>query len=137
MATFSCNGIDELEISFAELAEMPTTVQDNILNAQADVVVRAQKSKGESYGVHKTGVTLGAIKKGKPKTSTDGRAIYVYPSGTNADGNRNGEVAFINEYGKTGQAARPFIQDGNESSATQTTAAGLAVYDDWLKTKNL
>ena len=33
------------------------------------------------------------------------------------------KLAFINEFGKRGQTARPFIKDANESSAAQTTEA--------------
>jgi HK97 gp10 family phage protein len=137
MAEFNCKGLDDLMLSMAEVAEIPDDVQDQMLNAQADIVERAQKSKGEAYGVHRTGVTLGAIKRTKPKKAKDGRGLYVYPQGRNADGNRNAEVAFINEFGKRGQAARPFVNDGNESSATETTEAARKIYDNWLKSKNL
>ena len=137
MAGFSVDGLDNLMLSLAEVAEIPGDIQDNMLNAQADIVVRAQKSKGSAYGVHLTGVTLGAIKKGKPKKSKDGRSVLVRLTGKNADGNANTEVAFLNEFGKKNQRARPFIKDANESSAEETTAAGFRIYDEWLKSKNL
>lgn len=139
MATFDCKGIDDLMLSMAEIAAVPEDIQDEMLNAQANIVERAQKSKGEAYGVHRagSGVTLGSIKRTKIKSGKDGRGLYVYPQGKNADGNRNAEVAFINEFGKKGQSARPFINDANESSAAQTTEAARKVYDAWLSSKNL
>lgn len=137
MATFSCDGLDDFMLSMAEIAEIPDDVQDTMLNAQADVVVKAQKAKGSAYGVHRTGVTLGSIKKGRPKKGKNGRSIDVKPTGKNADGNRNAEVAFLNEFGKRGQTARPFVNDGNESSAEETTEAAREIYDNWLKSKNL
>lgn len=137
MATFNCNGIDDLMLSMAEIAAVPEGIQDEMLNAQANIVERAQKSKGSAYGVHRTGVTLGSIKRTKIKSGKDGRGLSVYPQGKNADGNRNAEVAFINEFGKRGQTARPFIKDANESSAAQTTEAARKVYDAWLSSKNL
>lgn len=137
MATFDCNGIDDLMLSMAEIAAVPEDIQDEMLNAQAAVVERAQKSKGEAYGVHRTGVTLGSIKRTKIKSGKDGRGLYVYPQGKNADGNRNAEVAFLNEFGKKGQPARPFINDANETSEAETTKAAFDVYDKWLKSKNL
>lgn len=137
MASFSCRGIDDLELSMSEISAIPETVQDEMLNAQAAVVERAQKSKGEAYGVHRTGVTLSKIKRTKPKSGKNGRGLYVYPQGKNADGNRNAEVAFINEFGKKGQSARPFINDANETSEAETTKAAFDVYDKWLKSKNL
>jgi HK97 gp10 family phage protein len=137
MATFDCKGIDDLMLSMAEIAAVPEDIQDEMLNAQANIVERAQKSKGSAYGVHRTGVTLGSIKRTRIKRGKDGRGLYVYPQGKNADGNRNAEVAFINEFGKRGQSARPFINDANETSAAETTQAAFAVYDKWLKSKNL
>jgi HK97 gp10 family phage protein len=137
MAEFGVAGLDDLMLTMQQIAEIPAEVQDEILNAQADVIVEAQKSKGRSYGVERTGVTLNSIKKSKPKSRKGSRVVYVTPTGKNKDGNRNAEVAFVNNYGKRTQAARPFITDANEMSAEQTTAAGAAVYDEWLKTKGL
>jgi HK97 gp10 family phage protein len=137
MAEFGVAGLDDLMLTMQQIAEIPAEVQDEILNAQADVIVEAQKSKGHSYGVERTGVTLNSIKKSKPKSRKGSRVVYVTPTGTNKDGNRNAEVAFVNNYGTRSQKARPFITDANEMSEEQTTTAGAAVYDRWLKTKGL
>ena len=67
MASFECNGIDGLIMSMRELAELPEEVQDDILNAQADVVVAAQKEKARAYGVERTGMMVDSIGKTKPK----------------------------------------------------------------------
>ena len=45
MATFNCNGIDDLMLSMAEIAAVPESVQDEMLNAQANIVERAQNQK--------------------------------------------------------------------------------------------
>lgn len=140
MADFSCTGLDDLMLSMAEIAEIPDDVQDNMLNAQADVVVRAQQSKASSYGVQDSGKTAESITKGKVKSGKNGRVIHVYPKGTRTRGKtttRNAEIAFIAEFGKKGQSARPFIRDANESSAAETTQAAFTVYGNWLKSKNL
>lgn len=63
--------------------------------------------------------------------------MYVYPQGTNERGNRNAEVAFINEFGKHGQPARPFIKTANEEAADTAVEAAAKVYDKYLKSKNL
>lgn len=137
MATLNCNGLDDLILSMKEIAEIPQEVQDEILNAQADIVVEEQKRIGRIYGVEKTGITLKSIKKTKPKTKKDGRTIYVYPQGKNKDGNRTAEVAFIANYGKKSQKAKPFITEANERSAEATTQAAMSVYDRWLRTRDL
>lgn len=140
MATFSSNGLDELILSLEEVAQLPDSVKDEILNAQADVVVQAQRQKARAYGVHRTGLTVEKIGKGKPKTTKDGRVIYVYPKGSRLRGKkktRNAEIAFVNEFGSRKQKARPFIHDANEECAAATVAAGAEVYDRFLKSKNL
>lgn len=137
MARLETNGLAEFSLSLEELAELPDSLMDEMLNAEADIIVSAQKEKGRAYGVYRTGVTLSSIKKGKPKITNDGKSIYVTPMGKNADGNRNAEVAFINEFGKKGQAPRPFIRDANESKAEEAVEAASKVYDEWLKSKKL
>ena len=63
---------------------------------------------------------------------------YVYPKGTRRHGNkrRAAEVAFVDEFGKRGQPARPFIQTANEKAADRAIDAAARVYDDFLKSKN-
>lgn len=140
MAEIGFVGLDDLILSMEEIAQIPDDVKDEMLNAQADVVTAAQKTKARAYGVQDTGLVISSIKKGKPKRKKGVRVIYITPSGTRRRGKqtvRNAEIAFINEYGDRKQRARPFIRDANEASAEATTQAGFEVYDKWLKSKNL
>ncbi len=91
-------------------------------------------------GVYDTGTTAQSITYDKKlKDTKDGKAIYVYPQGTRRDGNsrRVAEVAFVNEFGKTGQPGRPFINTANEKKADSAVDAAAGVYDRFLKSKNL
>ena len=140
MAEFGVTGLDELILSMQEIAQIPDDVVDDILNAQADVTVEAQKAAGRQLGVEDTGITLQKLKKGRIKLRKGQRVLYITPTGSRKRGKtrtRNAEIAFINEFGKKGQKARPFIKLGNEKSAEAATAAGFRVYDRWLKSKNL
>lgn len=137
MAVLETSGLDSFQLSMEELANLPDSVLDEMLLASAQVVEYAQKRKGRAYGVHRTGVTLSALTHGKAKRAKEGRVIHVYPRGRNADGNSNAEVAFINEYGKRGQPARPFIRDANEESADEAVDRAEAVYHSWLDRHNL
>ena len=65
-------------------------------------------NKGRAMGVKRTGDTLGALTVKAPKKGADGWECYVTYTGRNRKGNRNAEVAFINEYGKRHQPARAF-----------------------------
>ena len=136
MARFETDGLARLAVDYEELEHLPSNLLEDMLNAGAAVLERAQKAKGREYGVYRTGMTIGSIKRGKVKTTADGRAIYIYPQGKNKQGNRNADVAFINEFGKKGQTARPFIRGANESAAEETISKAEKVYDEWLKSKN-
>lgn len=147
MAELSFTGLDELILSMQEVAEIPDNIQDEMLNAGADVVVRAQKKAAKDMKVKDTELTINSIKKTKVKVKNGKRVIYVYPQGTRIRGDgkdgkpvrvRNAEIAFINEYGtRRRQTARPFVRYGNESSAEETTQAQAAVYYRWLESKGL
>lgn len=140
MAEFGVTGLNELMLSMQEIAQIPDDVVDEILNAQADVTVEAQKAAGRQLGVEDTGITLQKLKKGRVKLRKGQRVLYITPTGSRKRGKtrtRNAEIAFINEFGKKGQKARPFIKLGNEKSAEAATAAGFRVYNRWLESKNL
>lgn len=139
MALLNCNGLDGLELTLKEIAELPDDVKDEILNVQADIVVEAQKRSADACGVSPHSGLKEAIKKTKPKITKDGKTIYVYPQGVNESGTRNAEVAFIREYGakNRNQPGKMFIRIANEQSAEATTQAALSIYDAWLKKKGL
>ena len=138
MASFEFGGIEELMASLNEIAALPDDVAEQLLLAEAEVVEKQQKQTGHAMGVHRTGVTLSAISHGKlKKTANGGRAIYVTPPGVNSKGTRNAEVAFINEFGKKNQKARPFIKTANELCADEAVDAAAKVYASYLATKNL
>lgn len=126
-------------LDMAELAALPDHVTDDILNAEADVIVEAQKKTMNRMlrGPYSTGETARSIKKGKVKKTKKGKYITVAPRGTNRRGERNAAVAFINEYGKRGQPARPAIRTANAEAEKAAFEAGEKVYHDYLDSKNL
>jgi hypothetical protein len=142
MATFDVSGLGELMLSLSEIAEIPDDVQDEMLNAQADVVIPAQQAKARAYGLVDTGQMVRSIGKTKPKRAKGGgRVIYVYPQGSRTRGRgkktSNATIAFANEYGVRGRAPRPFVRDANAACEEQMFQAAWAVYDKWLQSKNL
>lgn len=142
MARFEVDGLDALTDDLAELAKLPDSVVDGMLNAEADVLVAEQKKTAEEYLGKKgygTGSTARSIKKGKIKKSGNDRTIYITPTGTNAHGVRNAEVAFLNEYGVESKniPARPFIRIANERAGDRAVEAGEKVLNAYLDSKNL
>ena len=127
------DGIEEMLGSLAQMARVPTNVMDGMLNAQADVIVKAQKESGKRHGLHKTGSMLNSIKKSKAKITGMDACIYVRPTGRNVEsGNLNTEVAFVKEYGARRVPAAPFIQKANEEKADEALDRAADVYDTWL-----
>ena len=143
MAEFSCNGLDELMLSLQEIAAIPEEVQDEMLQAGANVVAQAQREKVKAYGIYDGSSprhVADTIKPGRVKLKKGQRVIYVTPTGSRRRGKsvtRNAEILFVNEYGKRGQKARPAIRDANEACAEQMVSAQMAVYDKHLRSKDL
>ncbi|MCM1220553.1 MAG: hypothetical protein NC548_39310 [Lachnospiraceae bacterium] len=140
MAEISTSGLEELLSDMAAIAEIPDAVLLEMLTAEAEVIVEAQAAEARAMGVYDTGTTAESITFDKKlKTTADGKAVYVYPKGSRSDGSRRrvAEVAFINEFGKKGQPARPFINTANERKGDEAVKAAEQVYDDFLKSKNL
>ena len=144
MADVSVSGLDEFMNDLAALAELPDSVVEGILNAEADVVIPAQRSEIENRwsGPYSIGISANSVKKGDVKKLPDGGAIYIYPQGTRERGGksvRNAEIAFINEYGAPGRgiAARPAISTATAKSEDRAVEAGEKVYNAYLDSKNL
>lgn len=137
MANLTVNGIAEFELSMAELAMLPDEVLDEMLFAEGEVIKAEQRRSGEKYGVKDTGKTLDSIGFGKIRRTSSGKSMSVYPIGRNAKKDLTAMVAFLNEYGRKGQRARPFIREANEQGADKAAAAAEKVFENYLKLKGL
>lgn len=143
MAEFSCNGLDDLMLSLQEIAAIPEEVQDEMLQAGAEVVAQAQREKVKAYGIYDGSSprhVADSIKPGKVKLKKGQRIIYVSPTGSRRRGKtvtRNSEILFVNEYGRRGQKARPAVRDANEACAEQMVNAQMGIYDKHLRSKDL
>lgn len=144
MAKLKANGMDGLLDDLEALAGLPDSVGEDILNAEADVIVPAQRDEIERRwrGSYSLGISAEAVKKGPVKQDGLGKSIYIYPKGERKRGGksvRNAEIAFINEYGAPGRgiAARPAIAAANAKAEEAAVEAGAQVFDAYLDSKNL
>lgn len=137
MAGFAVKGLPELEQQFARLSTVPAEVLWEMLDAEADVVVDAQRTEAETmlHGRYSMGVIKRSIKKGKIKNAKGVWTQYINYSGKQ-HGNRVAEIAFVNEYGKKNQPARPFIRTANEKCADKAVDAGAEVLFKWIDSIN-
>ena len=96
MAKVEFKGIDEVVTSLTELSELPDEVIDAMLNARADVVVKAQRAEARKLGTeyrnkgqkknYATGMTANSIRKGKVKVKDGQRVLYITPVGSRKRG---------------------------------------------------
>lgn len=136
MARIEISGLGEAVLSMEKIANIPDGVMRSMMEAQADIVTEAQKRTASTMlkGPYYKGGVAGGVSKGKFKRTPGGAEHYVAFKGTQ-HGTRIAEIAFINEYGKKGQPARPFIRTANEESSGEATEAAAKILNDWQESQ--
>ncbi len=139
MARFKIEGLDAINDAIRQAAEIPWEVENDAINAMASVAQEKVRRSGEAMGVRDPESQvhiLDHITHTKPKKTDSGGYSDVTFSGTRTRGNtqtRNGEIAFINEFGKRGQQARPFIKQAAEQGADDVAKEGMEIVGDWFE----
>ena len=139
MSNLRLEGFEDLNDAFNRISGIPQHVTEDALTAMASVAAAKIRSTGESMGVRDPESSvhiLDKIKQGEPKKTASGGYADITFSGTrtrNGRKTRNAEIAFVNEYGKRGQPARPFIGTAMARSEQQIMAAGEEVVGDWIE----
>ena len=137
MARFSCSGFDELNAAYAELKDIPHSVTQDVLEAMGTVAMERIRETGEAMGVRDPGSSehiLDKLKLSKVTYTKDGGYLKVTYSGKRLRGKtttQNSEIAFINEFGKRGQPARPFMKTALDKSADEISQAGADKLSAW------
>lgn len=139
MATLEIFGFDGLEEAYKRIANIPPAVTTAALDEMAQVAAEKIKQSGEAMGVRDPESDvhiLDKIKTGKAKITADGGYEDITFSGTRRRGNtrtRNAEIAFVNEYGKRGQYARPFIGKAMNQYEKEISAPAEKIVGDWIE----
>jgi hypothetical protein len=138
VSKFTTQGLEQLTVSFEEIAGLPDSVIDEMLEAGGEIVKREQAAHARKMlrGPYYADGVASGVKLGKTKRTSDGKALFVTFSGTQ-HGRPLSEIAFVNEFGKRNQPARPFIRTANEKCDGESLEAQRKVYDRWLKSKSL
>ena len=133
MATLDSSQWDEFALSMSDLANMPASVLEDMILAEAEVIKEAQSTEAENMlqGPYYAGGVAKAVHINRPRRSGSGVSVTLTFKGSQ-HGNAIGEIAYINEYGKHGQPARPFINTANEKKADTAVEAAAAVFDKYL-----
>ena len=139
MATLEISGFDSLEDAFKRIAEIPFSVTEDALDAMAEVAMGKIRSTGESMGVRDPESDvhiLDKLKRNKAKQTQEGGYETITFSGTrtrHGSKTRNAEIAFINEYGKRNQPARPFIGRAMTEHEDAIYAPAEKIVGDWIE----
>lgn len=136
--SFTTVGVDSLVKVLDNIANISQSVQEKMVDAMSDVIKDAQVYTAATMlqGPYYRGDVAASVAKSKVKQRKSGPYVDIEFKGE-SHGSRNAEIAFINEYGKKKQPARPFIRTANELSDKPSLQAGFSVYDQWLKTKGV
>ena len=139
MAQINLDGLDTIDEMFKNISEIPFSVTSEALSAMAEAAELQVKRAGEALGVRDPESRVHILDKithTKPKKTDSGGSCDVTFTGSRTRGKtrtRNAEIAFINEYGKRGQAPRPFIRQGAEQGASAIAAPGEKIIGDWYE----
>lgn len=141
MPKLELSGFDELTAAFDRISDVPEEVQMKALTAMEEIAATKIKASGEAYGVRdpeSSSHVLDSVKINKPvKTSTGGYADVTFSGTRTRSGKqvRQAEIAFINEYGKKNQQARPFVGEAMNKNADAIAKAGAEVILDYIENK--
>lgn len=156
------DGLDEYIKDLELIREIPREVLLGMVNAKAEIVEKAEKESAKSmlqgkYTHEQDGVAQ-SVKRAKARINKKLGANAIIRFEGEQHGNRLGEIAFVNEYGKGKggryggatnkkgkkistwrgyQRARPFIMTAIEKSEGPGTVEAAAVLFDWQKKKGL
>lgn len=139
MATLKLYGFDELNEAFNRISDIPPNVTSEALTAMGSVAAEKIKSTGESMDVKDPESNvhiLDTITLKNPKITADGGYVDISFEGSRMRGKestRNNEIAFVNEYGKKGQKARPFVGTGMSKYEPAIVGPGGEIVGDWIE----
>lgn len=132
-------GSQELNDAFNRIRDIPFSVTEQALDAMAAVAAKEIKSTGEYMGVRDENSDvhiLDNIVTKKAKKTDDGGREKITFDGTRKRGTtstRNAEIAFVNEYGKRGQEARPFMKTALQQNEALISSPGEKIIGDWIE----
>ena len=139
MSTIQVLGLDELLQAFGNISEIPATVKDKALKEMSKKAAERVKSQGETMRVRDMESSehiLDEISVISPKLTESGGYADITFNGSRRRGNtttRNAAIAYINEFGKSSQPARPFIGTAMSQNADEITATGADILGDWIE----
>lgn len=138
MAQFNTVGMEEIIEAFSRREQKATRAVPKMLQAGAKVLAEAQREEAQAMGIRETEGFIQSIKPTKVQGSDREKYIDIYPQGRTKHGNdRKGDksnvryatIGFVNEYGKSKKAARPYMTVANEKARDKVVDAQMEVWE--------
>lgn len=120
MATFNVTGIDEAIKALDIAAEEMTRRAPAAAKAGGAV---AAKVMADAAPVRTGQLSRSMVVKGPYTSALDGTYCDVFPDGIREDGQRNAEVGFVKEYGRSNMQAEPWMRPAIERHGDEILAA--------------
>lgn len=138
MVEFDVSGISALRRDIEAAGNIPNSVLKEMVDAEAKVTEEAIVYNAETMlqGPYYQGEVASSPKRKKPRMLKSGAAVTITFDGMQ-HGNRNAEVAFVNEYGKKSQPARPFIKTAIRESLNPAAEEARKILNEYISSKNL
>lgn len=138
MARIEFGDIEALMDDLRQLGEDTEEMALEIVTEQQNILYEAQQKTAESMlqGPYYAGGVKEGMTKKKPFSTGNGAEAHITFEGMQ-HGSRIGEIAFINEYGKTNQPARHFIQMAIAQEEGNLERAAGKIVDKYLKKAGL
>lgn len=142
MGEFTTVGLEEVTQKFLRMEEAATKAVPLMLEAGANVLIKAQQDEAAAMGIKETAGFIQSIKATQVKGDDVESYVEVYPQGKAKHGNdRKGDksnvrcatIGFIAQYGTSKIPARPYMTAANEKAHQQTTDA---MYEVWKGVNN-
>ena len=136
MATFRTEGIEKLLTDMDKWRQLPAQVVLDMVKAEADVFGKAQQRTAQSDlsvnpGTYYKGAVKAAVTVKEPRKLSNGAYSLITFKGQQHKV-RLAEIAFINNFGRKRQVARPFIDNANKQDADKAVNAAEKVMNEYL-----
>lgn len=128
----------EVLVALEHLSQFPEKVRKDMVAAKAKVVAEMIQFNAAKMlqGPYNQYEVARSVKAGKPSATKSGASCKIQFQGMQ-HGNRLAEIAFVNEYGKKSQNARPFIKTSIKEAGQTAEDAASEVLDKYLKSLGL
>ena len=142
MGDFTTVGLDEVAEKFLRMEEAATKAVPLMLEAGAEVLVKAQQAEAAAMGIKETAGFIKSIKATPVMGDETERHVEVYPQGKAKHGNdRKGDksnvryatIGFVAQYGTSRTPARPYMTSANEKAHGEVNNT---MYEVWKGVNN-